>query len=490
MVRPGISTENRRCARQEWTGPLSSYRGTTHALGEVVTGGKQEESLPLVVIAERFLFHRDFVRRQQRVGPCEHAINCRANYRMAAFKRLAPCETPEVEEGSGASGGALAQGLSYKTKKVRSRHRTGRRGISVAPQICMVISLAGKVVNLIIVIPLSGVSVFKWRVFTTCPRQADAAACLFRFRRTLALTHAAGFSGTLIYTGNEVPMEPWLAAAEMARDHPSLSPFVAVNPIYMHPFTVARCISSLASAYGVRCDLNLIAGTSLSDLAALDEFDAHDDRYMRLREFAVIVRDLCAGRGSVSFDGRYFGVRGLVLPSRIPDALQPGFVVAGQSAAADETAKAVGAESLGGLQPDFRPHTPRARGVYMSVLCRATEDQAQAALAARYPDDLVLPSPARHGRNTDAVWKSAFAGMGNAAAQEVGPYRLGPFRRGQLDCPLLVGSTLMVRDAIVWLAEGGIERFVLDLPDAEVDYMAVADAFAQAAQVMATRGAE
>jgi alkanesulfonate monooxygenase len=313
---------------------------------------------------------------------------------------------------------------------------------------------------------------------------------LLRFRRTLALTRAAGFAGTLIYTGNEVPMEPWIAAAEMARDYPGLSPFVAVNPVYMHPFTVARCIASLANGYGVRCDLNLVAGTSLSDLAALDEFDAHDDRYARLREFALVVRDLCGGRGPVSFDGRYFGARGLVLPSRIPDALQPGLVVAGQSAAADETARALGAESLGGLQPDLRPHAPRTRGVYMSVLCRATEGQAQAALAARYPDDQGRASPSRHGRNTDAVWKSAFAGMDNPAAQEVGPYRLGPFRRGQLDCALLVGSTPMVQDAIVRLAESGIERFVLDLPDAEADYAAVADAFAQAARVMAAGGAE
>lgn len=311
-----------------------------------------------------------------------------------------------------------------------------------------------------------------------------------RFRRTLALTHAAGFAGVLIYTGNEVPIEPWLAAAEMARSHPDLSPFVALNPIYMHPFTAARCVASLANAYGVRCDLNLVAGTSLSDLAALDEVDTHDERYARLREFAIIMRDLCAGQGPVSFDGRYFGARGLLLPSRIADALQPGFVVAGQSAAASDTARTLGAESLGGLQANFRPEPACARGVYMGIICRATEAQAQAALCTQYPEGQARPSSLRLSRNTDASWKSSFVGADSGNGEEDGPYRLGPFRRGQLDCPVLVGSTATVGAVLLRLAAGGIDRFVLDLPDTEADYAAVIDAFANASTVAAGQVSE
>src|SRR4051812_39565964 len=113
-------------------------------------------------------------------------------------------------------------------------------------------------------------NVAHWSVFTTCPRSRDFHAFCERARQTFALTQQAAFTGTLIYTGNDIPIEPWFLAHEMIRDHPRLSPLVAVNPVYMHPFTVARHISAMAWMYARRCHLNLVAGTSLHDLNALD----------------------------------------------------------------------------------------------------------------------------------------------------------------------------------------------------------------------------
>ena len=43
-----------------------------------------------------------------------------------------------------------------------------------------------------------------------------------------------------------------------------LSPLIAVNPISMHPFTAAKCISSLANLYSRKVFLNMVAGTALS----------------------------------------------------------------------------------------------------------------------------------------------------------------------------------------------------------------------------------
>ena len=315
-----------------------------------------------------------------------------------------------------------------------------------------------------------------WQVFTTCPRQAEVATYLERMRRTLSLTQSAGFAGMLIYTGNDVAVEPLLVAAEMARDYPGLSPFIAVNPIYMHPFTLARCVATLANVYGARCHLNFVAGTSLTDLAALDEVSGHDDRYARLREFALIVRDLCLGHAAVSLDGQYFGARGLRLPAPIAEALQPVAFVAGQSNAAWTTAQAIGAHSLGMLQPNLEVSPASATSVHMAIVCRETDDKALAVARRLFPALDILTPACDLTRSTDSTWRAVLMSEALEQSEDEGVYWLGPFRRRQLDCPLLVGSIRTISACLTRLAAKGVTHLVLELPDSPQDFEATAEA--------------
>ncbi|NTX02052.1 LLM class flavin-dependent oxidoreductase [Myxococcus sp. CA040A] len=317
------------------------------------------------------------------------------------------------------------------------------------------------------------------KVFTTCPRSAELGAFHGQAKRTFELTEHAGFTGTLIYTGNDVTVEPWFLAQELVRAHPKLSPLVAVNPIYMHPFTVARFISAIATLYHRRCYLNLVAGTSLRDLEALDEELSHDERYQRVREFAEVVVGLCAGTTPYSFGGDFYGVANLLLRPPLPPHLRPGLFVAGQSTGASETASRLRACGLGMLQPDLAVLPTGFRGVHLGLICRDTDEDAWRAARELYPADARGERMQRFSaQNTDAVWKGRMLRLADDKVKGVEGYWLEPFSRFQADCPLLVGGRERILGMLRHLLEQGIDHLVLELPAQEEDYMHTARALA------------
>jgi alkanesulfonate monooxygenase len=316
------------------------------------------------------------------------------------------------------------------------------------------------------------------RIFTTCPRSVRFDEYRATARLTFALSERIGLTGTLIYTGNDVPVEPWLLAMELVQRHSRLAPLVAVNPIYMHPFTVARCVDSIASLHRRRVYLNLVAGTSLSDLEALDEPVGHDERYTRLREMAEIVVALCTQAAPLSYEGEFYSVRDLQLRAPLMK-VPPGLLVAGQSAAAHATATRIGAAALGMLQPDLALTPSGARAVHFAVICRDSDEAAWRAAHAFYPEDDRGERAQRFAaRNTDAVWKRRLLETVPSAGAVAEGYWLEPFRRFQLDCPLLVGGRERITRALAALIERGVDHLVLELPPTSEDYESVGALFA------------
>ena len=80
-----------------------------------------------------------------------------------------------------------------------------------------------------------------------------------------------GFAGILLFAGNDTLVEPWSMAQHILAHTAESSPLIAVNPIYMHPFTVAKIVSSFALLYRRKVYLNMITGTATSDLQGLGE---------------------------------------------------------------------------------------------------------------------------------------------------------------------------------------------------------------------------
>src|SRR5260370_36983152 len=87
----------------------------------------------------------------------------------------------------------------------------------------------------------------------------------------------AGCTAILVYTDNSL-VDPWLVSQIILQNTERLCPLIAIQPIYMHPYTVAKMVASFGHLYGRRIYLNMVAGGFKNALAALNAATPHDDR--------------------------------------------------------------------------------------------------------------------------------------------------------------------------------------------------------------------
>ena len=109
----------------------------------------------------------------------------------------------------------------------------------------------------------------KLRVFPAIPRNPDSAKYIDELMRVARFSDRNGLAGILLFAGNDTLVEPWSMAQHILAHTAESSPLIAVNPIYMHPFTVAKFVSSFALLYHRKVYLNMITGTATSDLQGL-----------------------------------------------------------------------------------------------------------------------------------------------------------------------------------------------------------------------------
>src|SRR5438046_9266685 len=98
----------------------------------------------------------------------------------------------------------------------------------------------------------------------------------------------------LIYTDNSL-IDPWLAAQVVIESTKSLCPLIAVQPIYMHLYSVAKMTTSLGYLYGGKIYINMVADGFRGDLAASCDETPQDERYTRLIHYTKIHKELQEG---------------------------------------------------------------------------------------------------------------------------------------------------------------------------------------------------
>src|SRR5207253_10777581 len=133
-----------------------------------------------------------------------------------------------------------------------------------------------------------------------------------------------------VYSDNR-RVDAWLAPHIIIQNTTRLCPLVAVQPIYMHPYAVAKLVASFGHMYGRRIYLNMVAGGFKNDLVALNDTTPHDRRYDRLIEYTRIIRDLLASSLPVSHEGAYYTVNNLKLTPSLTKEMFPGIFVYGSS---------------------------------------------------------------------------------------------------------------------------------------------------------------
>ncbi|HUB43558.1 MAG TPA: LLM class flavin-dependent oxidoreductase [Acetobacteraceae bacterium] len=333
------------------------------------------------------------------------------------------------------------------------------------------------------------------RIFSTCPQSKDVARgdYLAQVQRVARWSEAAGCTGMLIYTDNSI-VDPWLVAQLTLQCTERLCPLVAVQPIYMLPYTAAKMVASLGALHGRRVWLNMLAGGFRNDLISLGDETPHDDRYARTVEYALLMRDLLENDAPVNFDGRFYRVHGARLAPPLPGTLQPGWLISGSSAAGRAAAVTMGAIAVEyPAPPDVAAnHTddvPAGRGIRVGIIARDSADEAWAVAHARFPDD-------RRGRlshalamkTSDSAWHRTLSELAHERPAGGSPYWLWPFEQHRTFCPYLVGDFVTVAQEIARYLALGHRSFILDIP-LEADDLATAAIVFRMAQEQASPSA-
>ncbi len=315
-------------------------------------------------------------------------------------------------------------------------------------------------------------------IYSSSPASSGAASARYieRIREVAGWSERHGCRGILIYTGNG-PSESWVLAQHVVVNTTSLVPLIAVQPVYAHPFTVAKKIAALGLLYDRPVDINLVAGGFQFDLAALGDLTDHDARYERLNEYGTIVLRLIREQ-CVSFDGRYYKLTGAALGTRSPVTSQLRVTVSGSSPAGKMCAERLGATAVmypvaitpevSGVDASLSGQTPS--GVRLGVIARGTSHQAWQEAILRFPETKagrMMQQAA--GLTSDSSWLKQLSADLGTSPDRAGPYWLGPFRNSYSFCPYLVGSHEEVGEYLASYIKAGASVFILDCPREERD---------------------
>jgi alkanesulfonate monooxygenase len=314
-------------------------------------------------------------------------------------------------------------------------------------------------------------------LFTTTPQSVEFNSTDFlkELKRIIHQSEAHEYQGTLIYSDNRL-IDPWLVADLVVSETQHLLPMIALQPVYMHPYTVAKKISTIGYLYERPIALNLIAGGFKNDLTALDDQTEHDRRYDRLLEYTEIIQQLLQSDQPVTYEGEFYSIYNLKLSPPLPDQLMPEWYLSGSSDAAHRTAERLEAKLLEYpepashyLIPENMP-TPPSTGVRLGILARATHEEAWREARHRFPET-------RQGKLThkvanavsDSKWHHRLSEHDGESMDDEPVYWLGPFQHYQTFCPYLVGQYEEVAQELSHYLRAGYNTYILDIPVSEAE---------------------
>jgi len=297
-----------------------------------------------------------------------------------------------------------------------------------------------------------------------------------------------GLSALLIYSDHS-QVDPWLAANILLGESQSISPLVAVQPMYMHPFSVAKMVCSLSTMYRRPVHLNFISGGFPRDLETFCDEASHDQRYARVVEYGEIIRRLITERRPCTFDGQYYRVSGLQLRAGpLAGDCIPMFTISGSSPAGEAAARQLGARAIQYLRPskEYRAGNLSIglrHGTRLGLIVRDTAAEAWAVAHGRYPDNPNGEEMRDYFMKvSDSVWVKE---LGRAVDIPVGhPYWLGPYRQFYAGCPFLVGSVEDVASELACYIDLGLRTFLLELLLSDEDGEYISAAFRRAADIL------
>lgn len=331
-------------------------------------------------------------------------------------------------------------------------------------------------------------------IFATCPQssQVPKEAYLENVVEVARWSEKYGCKGILVYTDNSL-VDPWLVSQLIIESTNTLCPLVAIQPIYMHPYTAAKMAASYGFLYHRQIYLNMLAGGFKNDLLALNDSTPHDRRYDRTVEYVQIMKQLLASPAPVSFNGEFYTVEKLKMTPPLPPELFPGILISGSSDAGLAAARAIGAVAVKYPKPPGDYENEPAdnsidSGVRVGIIARENEDEAWRIAYERFPED--RKGELAHQlamKVSDSVWHKQLSELGKTS--ENNPYWLTPFQHYKTFCPYLVGSHSTVATEVARYIALGFQTFIVDIPPNEKELFHTNVVFKQAIEQLAAKEA-
>ena len=280
-------------------------------------------------------------------------------------------------------------------------------------------------------------------------------------------TNTSNFAGTLLPESIEGPINPWFFAQEMLSKS-SKSPFIAINPCFVHPLYVVRNLYNLSTFYQRRIYLNFITGGSAVDSSKIADTLSKEAKYKRLEEFITIVQELLTAKeaDTYSFHGDFYTLDQIVFKGSLPSELQPVFHIAGSSEFAQQLIQQKDMTQLKMGEPLSALYLNASQKIsyHFGVITRATTEAAQEALHHFCQADRKRSILQRISiQQSQSVWKQQVYDRYKNSASD-GVYNLQPFINGYTDVPYLVGSYTAVRDYIQTYVDKGVESMIIEIP--------------------------
>jgi alkanesulfonate monooxygenase len=327
-------------------------------------------------------------------------------------------------------------------------------------------------------------------IFSTSPQSKDSPreSYVQNVIDVAQWSEEAGCTAILVYTDNSL-VDPWLVSQIILQNTRRLCPLVAIQPIYMHPYSVAKMVASFAHLYGRRVYLNMVAGGFKNDLLALNDTTPHDDRYARLVEYTTIIKLLLAGPDPVTYEGKFYQVGTLRMTPPLAAEYFPGILMSGSSDAGLAAAKAVDAVAVQYPKP-AKECEPIASlnglrvGVRVGIIARETSEEAWSAGYERFPGD--RKGQIAHQlamKISDSHWHKQISAMAKEGDSTHGVYWTWPFENYKTFCPYLVGSYQEVCEEICRYLLIGYRTFILDIPPNREELRHVQTVFQMASEL-------
>lgn len=326
------------------------------------------------------------------------------------------------------------------------------------------------------------------RVFSTCPQSRDAnrEAYVQHVVEVARWSEEAGCCGILVYADNGLA-DPWLVSQIILQNTRCLSPLVAVQPVYMLPYTAAKMVASFGYLHNRRIYLNMVAGGFKNDLAALDDPTPHDERYDRLVEYTLIMKTLLSSTAPVTFRGKHYRLTNATMKPCLPADLFPEFMISGSSEAGLAAAKATGAVPVKYPRPPGEEAADQqegsaSAGIRLGIIARDDGEEAWRVAHLRFPEN-------RRGQLThqlsmktsDSHWHKQLSQLGQSAVSDENPYWLEPFQNARTFCPYLVGSYTLIAQELSRYMARGFDTFILDIPPSRDELHHIGVVFGMAA---------